>query len=249
MNWKSFKEYIPYLSGLIILLGLIRQMVYYQHYNIEIQNYIGVSELFLAWLNESILFIAVVIMLLLGMKSFLYSESNLRQAFKVRILKTISKVSIGSLAMYILLFAFDISFALETFCFVLFIWCFYAFIVIRFESYLFTQLTKLRIFQFIFFSLLFIFLIYRLTNQSIKNVDKGNYVGTTIYTKDSTYVSDKTHYYIGKTDKFYFVYDKIKKSTLVIPEKEVLKFDLKGGIPLYNLKSMVLNDSSIFFKP
>ena len=56
--------------------------------------------------------------------------------------------------------------------------------------------------------------------------EKGEYTGTKIFTKDSTYVSDKNHFYIGKTQNFYFIYNK-NSSTLVIPEREVTKFELQ----------------------
>ena len=56
--------------------------------------------------------------------------------------------------------------------------------------------------------------------------EQGEYAGTKIYTKDSTYISDSSHFYIGKTQNYYFIHNK-DSSTLVIPEREVTKFDLK----------------------
>ncbi len=52
MNWTTSKEYLPLLSICIILSGLIRQLVYYSHFGIEIQYYISVSELFLVLCNK-----------------------------------------------------------------------------------------------------------------------------------------------------------------------------------------------------
>ena len=51
-------------------------------------------------------------------------------------------------------------------------------------------------------------------------------ISTKIYTNDSTYISESSNYFIGKTEKYYFIYNKDKKSSLVIPEREVSKFEL-----------------------
>ena len=62
MNWKSLKEYIPLLSLLsifLIALGLIRQIIYYTYFGIQIQFYITVPELILVLSDTLILIIGL----------------------------------------------------------------------------------------------------------------------------------------------------------------------------------------------
>ena len=62
--------------------------------------------------------------------------------------------------------------------------------------------------------------------NDVARARKGYYTGTKIYTKDSTYTSDSLHFYIGKTQNYYFFHNR-GSTNLIIPEREVLKFDLK----------------------
>jgi hypothetical protein len=241
-SWKTFKEYIPYLSGLIILLGLIRQMIYYYHYNIEIQNYIGASELLLAWADESILFFYFILPLLFMLNLYAKYQNDFQKFLKLRTLRTIYIYTLSVLLVFIVLSILDsyIVFKRPTLFFfkmaslLLLLVGVFNVIVAECASVLFKS-NNIIIFKFVFASCSFLAFIFLLTNQSIKNVDNGNFIGTTIVTKDSTYISDRTHYYIGKTEKYYFIFNKDKKTTLIIPEREVLKFELKGHIPIINL--------------
>jgi len=87
-----------------------------------------------------------------------------------------------------------------------------------------------NLFNLAYFSILFFAVINNFAYFDAQKAEKGIYTGTKIYTKDSTYVSDSTHFYIGKTTNYYFIYNKDKKSTLVLPEREVSKFELHWNL-------------------
>jgi len=53
--------------------------------------------------------------------------------------------------------------------------------------------------------------------------NRGNYEGTIVTTKDLTYVSTLTFFYIGKTDNYTLMYDKEAEATTIIPNSEVTK--------------------------
>jgi len=68
-----------------------------------------------------------------------------------------------------------------------------------------------------------------IAHLDISQVDRGKFFGTKIVTNDSStnHISDKNHYYIGKTDKYLFIYNSTDTSTSIINIQEVKTFDLK----------------------
>lgn len=227
MNWKSIKEYLPYFSGLIILLGLLRQMVYYIHFNIPIQNYIGVSELLLAWIDESFLFFTNLIILIFYMR-FLSVGSNFN-------LNRLGKIIFPLFAIFLFYQFINLLISRQyyssiTFLIIIFV-SLYPLAGWIINIVLKKTPIKLAYFQLIYFSICVILIFILVTRNTLKYVDDGKYIGTKIYTNDSTYVSDSTHFFIGKTENFYFIHNKDKKSTLVIPEREVSKFELQVHYP------------------
>lgn len=231
VSFSKLKEYLPYFSGLIILLGLLRQMIYYSYYHVEIQNYIGVSELLLAWMDEAWLFVFFVFnttMLFIFFSNQKYPKGKYATV-KLKNMEN-RMIKISSIATFLLTIIL---------CF--FSLYYFAAGIITFFFLPFYSLAKrilkfypvsLKAFQFIYFSIGVFVTFTLLTAGSIHGVNKGAYTGTKIYTKDSTYVSDSIHFYIGKTTNYYFIYNKDKKSTLVLPEREVSKFELHGEIPI-----------------
>lgn len=224
MNWKTLKEYIPLLSVLsagIILFSLIKQCIYYGHFNIQIQDYIEISELFLAFAGQLMLIvvgtaalaiiavshwqnrpkIGVIKLIVLGIIIFVFLGMNLNHATDSTYFRYL--IPLGFLSMVI-----TIS-------------------MIRFDSKkAYSIEINIRNLPTFFVIVVFFLLLINITYLEAASTESGQYLGTKIFTKDSTYVSDKNHFYIGKTQNYYFIYNK-DSSTLVIPEREVTKFELK----------------------
>ena len=78
------------------------------------------------------------------------------------------------------------------------------------------------------FSMMVIFSLTWFTIFEINNVDKGKYLGTKVVTSDSTYTSDSFHFFIGKTENYFFIFNSREKEVTVIPNNEVKKFILKS---------------------
>lgn len=228
MSLKSFKDYVPYLSGLIIILGLIRQIVYYHHYDIEIQNYIGVSELLLAWVDELLIFSFAMFIFLIN-SIFSLNDSS----FKLNILGKIGIPLFTLLLCYIFtqqLLAND--YVISTTYLILIFIVFFPMAGWIINGILNTHTISLANFKFSYFSVLVILVLVLITRNSINKVENGKYIGTKIFTEDSTYISDINHFYVGKTESFYFIYNKEAKTSLAIPEREVFKFEMKKNIPV-----------------
>ena len=235
--WKNFKHIFPYLYLLVVIFSLLREAIYYSHFNIEIQDYIGVSELLLPVSNSAITIIGFI--LFSGTLLWLNGKFNKKKK-RSRLIEQNEK--------WWKIFSNEISGVIGV-------------LIGGVISYI-TESDEIFIFAVVLLGLLFVypilshFIIKKLKESESKNfnpnlllvplflivalitqvaftigeelqVRKGEYTGTKIYTKDSTYVSDSTHFYIGKTTNFYFIYNKDRKSSTIIPEREVNRFELK----------------------
>jgi hypothetical protein len=72
-------------------------------------------------------------------------------------------------------------------------------------------------------------LFFTLMRKSIfdaRNVMNGKYIGTKIFTNDSTYTSTATNYFIGKTDKYVFIRNEPDNSCLIIQSESIKKIIL-----------------------
>ena len=62
--------------------------------------------------------------------------------------------------------------------------------------------------------------------MEIQNVDNGRYTGTKIVTKDSTFKSTDSAFFIGQTSNYIFFYNKKDKHTSIIPASELKEIEL-----------------------
>ena len=67
----------------------------------------------------------------------------------------------------------------------------------------------------------------RLTTD-ITSIETGKYKGTIITTSDITYISNDSTYFIGKTEKYVFIYKSKENGTLVIPTESVKQMFIKS---------------------
>jgi hypothetical protein len=79
-------------------------------------------------------------------------------------------------------------------------------------------------------TVVFVFIVYQVlvnTNTEARRAYNGRYIGTVIKTKDTTYISDSTMFYVGKTKEYYFIYNKKKNNAIIIPDGEIEKVTYK----------------------
>lgn len=65
------------------------------------------------------------------------------------------------------------------------------------------------------------------TGTELINVESGKYNNTLIVTSDSTYTSTASNYFIGRTEKYVFIYNVKDTSTTIIPTESIKKITLK----------------------
>lgn len=233
---KRVKEFAPVASIIIIIFGLLRQIFFYAHFGIEIQNYLTLSELILSISKE--LIVIVIITLFITFQAYVYlhdAKNRINGALSGTHTRNRWRLFRGELIVSFLLIAAIIMDFIKNGETVSILW-FTALLVFNLYPIFFFE-TKLKFqtlnrtfnplsFNIILISILVIISLSVMTYMAIKSSEKGQFIGTIIQTKDSTYISDTTHYFIGKTEKFYFIHNQNKKSTLVIPETEVVNAEI-----------------------
>ena len=232
--WKNFKSIFPYLSVFIIILGLLYDGFYYSHFNIDIQDYVGVSELLLS-VSKVAVYVIILTVIFFVLAWFQESMQIVQESKKNK--KEVPSnatamwlISITTASLIILLFV-----AMPFFVYPSLILVFYLggyFIIATVTTLLYKKFKAKYLSEdkkavlVTALVLITLFVVVKAFIQS-KITQNGEYVGTTIYTKDSVYVSNLTHYYIGKTSTCYFIYNKDKNSATIIPERDVTRFEIK----------------------
>lgn len=242
-DWKKVTLYLPYVSGLVVVFGLLRQASYYHYYQIEIQNFIGISELLLAWMDEMYSFLSFLVFIILSLATDTYiAEYVYEWPLKKKNRQALIWRMIASFVLFIVFFTIPPG-VLALFLLVgllLPISLFPAYIIVNnfFQDTLGWGKLNLTVFKFIYGSVFSILLIFNLTRKAISEVNEGNYYGTTITTEDSVYISNSNSTYIGKTEKYYFIFNKEDSSSTIIPSDEVILFKLKSKrySPIKNAK-------------
>jgi len=96
-----------------------------------------------------------------------------------------------------------------------------------YKKILFKYLTKTGLFSIIILALFLAALIFK-TGVEIEKVENGKFAGTKIITADTTYTSTKTYYFIGKTEKFVFIYNANDSTTNIIATESIKLMILKN---------------------
>ena len=233
---RKFKELAPIVSVVIILFGLFNQMFFYSHFGIEIQHYLTVSELILSACTQLIYIIVGTIFIALnfylhasGAKPRIDSAIEKKYGYSWKFLKAELLISCIALGLIISILIFNRQ---KNFLYSL-IWLivYQFYIVIIFIVRLIFQKIQLPFnpsyFNTIVLSIVLVVMLWYVTDNDIKKCEKGRFFGTVITTKDSTYISDSSHFFIGKTEKFWFIKNRITQSTMVIPDAEIIKSEIK----------------------
>jgi hypothetical protein len=252
--FKLISKYFKELSILIILLGLVRQFIYYSNFDIPIKYFFNFSELWLIISDKLIIVFPVILILLLGMDMELKFRASVKEItelkesktsnpeefklkveaeikrkkehFKSNLLRRILLLIFAGVAIYYLITSKEYYIKIQVSAILLMILVYY----FVFDVFKFSVNVNVS-FTFIFGILLFFIIFF--SSIEIRNVENGIYRGTTIITDDTTYTSNDTSYFIGKTDNFVFIYNKKDTSSIIIPMEFVKKIILKRRRIIY----------------
>lgn len=230
---KRLGTAIPLVSILIIILGVLKQLLYYANFNLPIKYFIGLTELGLLISDDLMIYVPflLLIMFLMDLERFRNEKKEKKENSKPNKITTFHITYIILPASSIIFFL--IYLYLKSFPILL------TFIGFSTVSVVYIVLFKMMDLDYnieiknnlllIFFCLLLYYSMFCSTAFELINVeDEGKYNGTLIRTADKEYISTDSSFFIGKTEKYVFVYDKKDKSTDIIPTESIKYFKLKS---------------------
>lgn len=266
-NLKRLGTYLPLLSVLIILLGIIKQILYYSNFNLPIKYFLGISELGII-VSDDLIIGALVLIIMYMFVPFTYykwKRQDMRTAKKIidkfeadgnfgtqntpefrvavknqfikereaRWIKENSndkkKQFIYKIIAVVILIASIILLLLRMHGGIYVLILSLQTNLLAFGGDYFRNLGRgdlsVRVLTHFFF---FTIILLYLTTLDVNSVENGKYTGTIIITKDDkSDTSTATHYFIGKTEKYVFLFNKRDTTTTILPTDEIKKIVLK----------------------
>lgn len=224
---KWVKDSLKELSIAILILGLLKLIVYYNNFNVPIKYFLGLSELWLV-ISDDLLFAAPTIFLTFyaSHKIVDIPTNKERMGFsKKDLFEKVFLIIFIIIGLFLVARLFFTKTYYETSINLLTLFLFaFMFIAIFNETFFSVSLKK----YFPIFSIsLIIFLVLLRGVLDIRSVEHGRYNGTRIVTEKKTYISNDSAYFIGKTEKYIFIYNKPSKSTLILPMDLVIELEIR----------------------
>lgn len=247
---------IPLCGALIVVAGVVKLQMFYWYFDISIFQYLETGEILLAFLKDFIFYSLFIIFLIIissiifpftiktensntgkpdKFNTFLLNEESfckrLKNYFKFLWFKFYLIVIILNIGITMLLkikhHYYTDSLIITYSLILLFFGVIYIveyIIKCHQKKQFIISLFKIGIIASIFAYLGYIYAVTKINADNIK-IFKSNY-GTAITTNDSTYISDSTFYYIGKTNNFVFLYNEKTAKYTALPMSEVKKMEI-----------------------
>ena len=237
-NWlKEIGITIPIISLFVAFLGIIKTYLFYNHFQIEIGNYIGLSELTSLIIYDIVRIlpytITVALMFTGGGKIITNfkkkADKKVDEKKKVNTPKKVDEnelvnniALILGLLFIVALLAYFIYLITKSSS-IMVIPMFFLMIASIFIGIKIPHLALLM--QILFVGL--VLLLFGFLEFEIYDIEHKKYLGTVISTKDNTYITSDSSYYVGKTASFVFIHNKYDFSNTIIPAEEIKLMKIK----------------------
>jgi hypothetical protein len=228
--FDKFTKIISITSITILISSIIKNYIYYTHFNININEFIGITEFPLLFINDIYFYLVLIIIFwcylpLINLRNFLrikYKDLNL----KFKRTKLIIKLLIAIFIILILINCF-LNIPLDEKLFEISIYLMSIFSIMVF--YLDKDNLISRNYYFIgsliliiIFSVLIGFSdIYKIENKRVKYSVSFRINNETFETNTKNYI------YLGKTNEYIFILDKSKEQTFVYKFEDINNFNIK----------------------
>lgn len=217
---KKLGLFVTYIPLSIIGLTCIKLIAYYSYFNLPISEYLGLADIGFLIIGD--IFVLGLFMLVLLYIIYFHALS------KAFISKSSERLRLGFYSLYIaitiILFVISNSISREHYSAY---WTIKVLVIIFLMFTTFHALepkssndTK-KIFSLTKLLTLVGFVQLILAIEEIGQIKAGKNLGTIIITEDSSYISTPENYYIGKTEKFAFIYNINDSSSLAIPIENI----------------------------
>lgn len=242
----------PYVSSILIFLGVWRLMCFYSAFNIDILSYLELSEIITSFLD--IVIVLIIQIAFFAIPGFLFESKkdaelsvtrrvlalnelvfiNRLKFYFVLLLPVLLMIVVLPIVSYVMSLLTKATISGSFWQYVLYIAFFLVLLVIvleieakhvRHNSSFYAKVYARTVF-FVIFSVGWVWLHAGRQVSSIKE-SKSTYGTSIILDDEVVLLSDSTKYFIGKTHGYLFVHDEENETTDVIPMSKVKKMILK----------------------
>jgi hypothetical protein len=239
MDTKSLKPLIPFLPFVVIVIGLLKTITFYSYFGININDFISLSEVTVLFADSiSLIFFFVIAPCIIWIANTPYQygypfkyDAIESRANNIRKRWYKSLPTLFSILLFLLCIA-GITFGnyIVRVQFIIIAFVLITILILR-ELYHEYYEKNNKHYNPIFFTLTvgvltFVVVVIYMELVKADSVKRGRYNGTKVYTSDSTYVADSSNIYVGKTDRYIFMYNTVNSSPTIIPVSEVKKLIL-----------------------
>ena len=231
---KKIIEIFPLFAAFIIITGVLQEYVYYSYFNVPISYFISLSEIGVIISSDLLFIVPTSVFIIYTILTRANRSIPLSKFGKLsyKLDKIWEKIVFGVVVAAVL---FYYAYQPSSFRFMIAVLYFLS-IMIMF-SFVFFRSRISAIIGYLGITLKEYYILVGMilvtssvgikANDDIRFVLNHKYLGTKIVTKDTTYISDSTSFFIGKTDKFLFFYSMKDSSTTILPTESIIKIFLK----------------------
>lgn len=238
-NKNSLLQFLPYAGALLIVLGVIKHMIYYSAFGVNILNYLETGEIITSFLGD---IIHIIVMLVVGrvFAEFIIKEQDYSvnicsdDNLLIRCAKYLNFAKwyflcvfiLASILCYLLWKNTEIFIMMIKLIAVLFISTFII-IILQGEHRYYKKNSSRKFPRYTIFLPTILFAIIGPTIREIERVkyDKLN-TAIIVQIDSDTLISTPSYYYIGKTNKYIFFYDDSLGVAEIFPMERVKKIKL-----------------------
>ncbi len=231
-TYKQLVTVLPLIGAFLVFLGLLKLDIYYSHFNINIVDYIDFSEILTSFLDDINIFLFCIIIMViyttLGSALFtqlmtkMINKSRERKINKDTIKRSLIQKIKRPLGIIISIIVTGIGFGLLFYFqkpWILIIVTLFSFqLILQILDLINSWTVKVNV-DILYkpaFVLLFFLLTYTMAQLEIIRVETHPDTAT-ITTDTEAFATSKDKVLIGKTDKYFFIHNKLTNSNQIIP--------------------------------
>ena len=227
---NKLNKYYPLAGVLVIFLSFLRQFIYYYQFNIDITNYVSLSEFIILFLKHSIIIILIIflvyplVLLIKNLRTLIKKISKMDKIKKRILLVSIFVISgiINYLTISNLISHsnteksgyFIVSYTTSIF----FIILTYSVLLIMLRNNI---SRKVQLISGVLFTVIFTISIALLKSYQTKNTSSD--IIFEIKLEKETIITDDKLLRVGQTENYLFLYDIKKESTRIIKTEKILE--------------------------
>jgi hypothetical protein len=238
---NQLNKILKYFPGFIIFLGIVKLIFFYKSFNIQIVDYLNLSEVLISFIDKAILYIIIAFVPILLVLTFwgeviaksntITFEEKLSKNFSQRVFSDIKEnifpfiLTLIGIIFFIVKGKWSIEIGAIYFSY---FGCYIVIFITREIRIAYKKQYNYSIpptyLNFFFLIYLFTILLLQNTIQEIKEIkEKHKYLGTMIFLEKETITCDSNNTYVGQTNDYLFLYSISEKRSTVIPKKGIQK--------------------------